>query len=445
MPTVLLSNFAGAGAQFFDNNGNVLSGGKIYTYQAGTSTPATTYTDSAGSTAHANPIILNSAGRVSTGEIWLVNASSYKFILKDSSDVTIATYDNILAGLANNTVTTNMIVDGAVTTAKILDANVTPAKLSAGAPTWTTGGNVTVSGTLAVTGTSSFTGAISGTLASTVTGTTQAVSDNSTKIATTAYVDRLATAVQIQPLTTTTPSGGAFTVSLAPTYLMFRSNSASSGITYTRQVSSTITLNIPSGSSFGLPASGATLYYGRIAIIAIDNGGSVVLAAANASIRLDESNLITTTLLSGSSSSASVYYSNPAIGSSCAYRVVGYVDAYYTSAGGWQVVQLVQGAGGNALSSLSGIGNGQIWASASITRTTTYYNTTGRPIAFSYYGNITAGFTNISCYINGVKRASSFMQAGTAEAFGFIIVPVNSSYMFDFDVTASCVFYSLGL
>lgn len=92
--TVNISLFAGAGAQFFDNNGVILSGGKLYTYAAGTSTPATTYTSSAGNVAHTNPIVLDSAGRVPS-EIWLTSGSSYKFILKTSADVTIGTYDNI--------------------------------------------------------------------------------------------------------------------------------------------------------------------------------------------------------------------------------------------------------------------------------------------------------------------------------------------------------------
>ena len=47
------------------------------------------------------------------------------------------------------------IAANAVTTAKILDANVTPAKLSAGAPSWNSSGDVTVSGALSVTGNTS--------------------------------------------------------------------------------------------------------------------------------------------------------------------------------------------------------------------------------------------------------------------------------------------------
>jgi hypothetical protein len=70
MPVVSLSIFGGVGAQFFDNNGNPLSGGKIYTYEAGTTTPLATYTSSSGDTAHTNPIVLDAGGRVPGGEIW---------------------------------------------------------------------------------------------------------------------------------------------------------------------------------------------------------------------------------------------------------------------------------------------------------------------------------------------------------------------------------------
>jgi len=92
--TVNLSLFAGAGAQFFDNDGNTLSGGLIYSYAAGTSTPATTYTSLSGSIANSNPIVLDSAGRV-PNEIWLTTGSTYKFIVRTSTSVLIGTYDNI--------------------------------------------------------------------------------------------------------------------------------------------------------------------------------------------------------------------------------------------------------------------------------------------------------------------------------------------------------------
>lgn len=99
---VNLSPVGGVAAQFFDNSGNVLTGGKIYTYLAGTTTPAATYTTSAGAFAWSNPIVLDASGRVSgSGEIWVSDSISYKFILKDSNDVLIATYDNI-TGINSN-------------------------------------------------------------------------------------------------------------------------------------------------------------------------------------------------------------------------------------------------------------------------------------------------------------------------------------------------------
>lgn len=106
--SVNLSYLAGAAAQFFDNDGNIVSGGKLYTYLAGTSTPATTYTTSTGLIANANPVALNSAGRpVSAGgslvEVWLTAGVSYKFILTDANDVQIWSYDNI-QGVTDNSV-----------------------------------------------------------------------------------------------------------------------------------------------------------------------------------------------------------------------------------------------------------------------------------------------------------------------------------------------------
>lgn len=93
---VFLSPVGGAGAQFFDNNGNPLTGGKLYTYAAGTTTPQATYISAAGSTFHTNPIVLDAAGRVpGSSEIWLADNQIYKFVLKDSNDVLLATWDNI--------------------------------------------------------------------------------------------------------------------------------------------------------------------------------------------------------------------------------------------------------------------------------------------------------------------------------------------------------------
>lgn len=111
---VYISPIGGAGWQFFDDNGVPLSGGKLYTYAAGTTTPAVTYTSSSGITPHTNPIIFNAAGRVPTGEIWLTFAA-YKFVLYTSANVLIASYDNIRGNGANAAALNNFTGTGSQT------------------------------------------------------------------------------------------------------------------------------------------------------------------------------------------------------------------------------------------------------------------------------------------------------------------------------------------
>ena len=95
MPTVYLSPGPfGVGGQFFDSNGKPLNAGRISTYAAGTTTPTATYTTSAGNIQNPNPIILNSDGRPPQ-EIWMVQATGYKFELVDSVSNSIQTYDNL--------------------------------------------------------------------------------------------------------------------------------------------------------------------------------------------------------------------------------------------------------------------------------------------------------------------------------------------------------------
>jgi hypothetical protein len=77
--------------QFFDLNGAPLSGGKLYTYVAGTTTPLASYTDFTGNIANTNPIILDSRGEAN---VWL-GAAMYKFALYTSVGVLIWTVDNI--------------------------------------------------------------------------------------------------------------------------------------------------------------------------------------------------------------------------------------------------------------------------------------------------------------------------------------------------------------
>ena len=97
----------GNGFQFFTSNGIPLSGGQIYTYQAGSSTPLATYSDNGGVYANTNPIVLGSDGRPQV-EIWLTYGYNYKFVLQDAVGNTIQTYDNIygIVGAASSGGTT---------------------------------------------------------------------------------------------------------------------------------------------------------------------------------------------------------------------------------------------------------------------------------------------------------------------------------------------------
>lgn len=87
--------------RFVDSNGNALSGGKLFTYSGGTTTKLTTYTDSTGTVAQTNPIILNTRGEPTNGPgIWLTPGLAYKFVLAPSTDTDpptnpIWTVDNV--------------------------------------------------------------------------------------------------------------------------------------------------------------------------------------------------------------------------------------------------------------------------------------------------------------------------------------------------------------
>ena len=112
--SINISYLAGAGAQFFDSNGDPLAGGLLYTYNAGTTTPVSTYTSRSGSAYNTNPIVLDSSGRT-PAEIWLEGGVLYKFVLKDSTFVQVGSYDNIPA--VNDPTTTNNLITVAGTNA----------------------------------------------------------------------------------------------------------------------------------------------------------------------------------------------------------------------------------------------------------------------------------------------------------------------------------------
>ena len=77
--------------QFSDSAGEPVVAGKLYVYEAGTTTSVNTYSD-AGVTANANPVILDAGG---WAVVYLEIGEVYKFELRDEFDVTLWTQDNI--------------------------------------------------------------------------------------------------------------------------------------------------------------------------------------------------------------------------------------------------------------------------------------------------------------------------------------------------------------
>lgn len=82
--------------QFLDTNGKPLANGKIYTYAAGTTTKAATYTSSTGTTSNSNPVILDGAGFAT---VYLDIAKSYKIVLQNAQGVQQWVADNVTGGV----------------------------------------------------------------------------------------------------------------------------------------------------------------------------------------------------------------------------------------------------------------------------------------------------------------------------------------------------------
>lgn len=88
------TGFLSAQVQFLDDNGDPLAGGFLYAYEAGTSTPQDTFSESDLAPGHenTNPVELDSAGRA---VIYLSPTPAYKFMLTDANLVPIWTQDNV--------------------------------------------------------------------------------------------------------------------------------------------------------------------------------------------------------------------------------------------------------------------------------------------------------------------------------------------------------------
>jgi len=480
-------------AQFI--NGIPANGAKLFSYAAGSSTKQTTYTGADGLTAQSNPIILDSRGETAQ-PVWLTEGLSYKFVFAPSTDsdppvspiwdvdnvtgindasLTIdqwivsgvtPTYVNpttftlpgdqttafevgrrikasVTAGTAYGTITSSVF--GALTTVTSVFDSI---QLDSGLSSVSYGILTNSNNSIPSIGRAPFvdsTAIIKGSVDATkllkieVDGLTAATTRTATMpdkdITFAGVADVTGGALlgnKIQPIDASV-SGNNLTVTLNPTTLDFRNATLSDGTVTTITLAAAISLTVPSGATLG----GIATQLQRYALIAMNNAGTIELAIHNmgGGLNLDETDLISTTILNTSSDSNLVAYSTTAR-SNLAYRVVGFVDITCASAGVWaSSPSKKQGYGGQAIAANSSIGYGQIYQPVTRTPGTPYYNTTGKPI----YGTINiANVSNtnatITLVINGGAAITILSCGGGASGQvggnANYLIPVASSYQF---------------
>ena len=220
----------------------------------------------------------------------------------------------------------------------------------------------------------------------------------------------------------------AITVTLDPTTIAFRSTTLTTGTPTVVQNASQLSLTIASTDSFGLVTAAGSQ---RIAILAINNAGTMELAASAlyGGVSLDETGVITT----ATAVTTSTGIKAAAVRTGVAYKVVGFVDATFTTAVGWGSLVTVQGQGGQALAAMSSLGYGQTWQNVTASRAvaTTYYNTTGRPITVNAGPQSTVvTFPTITITQSGssVSVAGAYQFSTSQAAYITAVVPPGAGY-----------------
>lgn len=124
-PAQTVAPFMGLGnAQFFDNNGQALTAGVLYSYQAGTTTQAATYTDATGLILNPNPIPFGSGARVG---IWLNASNYYKFVLCLQNDGPYCAASDVLFSVDQVPGSPRLVSTGSVFTGTFISGSSTPA------------------------------------------------------------------------------------------------------------------------------------------------------------------------------------------------------------------------------------------------------------------------------------------------------------------------------
>jgi hypothetical protein len=143
------------------------------------------------------------------------------------------------------------------------------------------------------------------------------------------------------PNFTASTTSNLISASLGTGKVDFRNAVLTTGTPVEYNVTSTLTLamNNTSASLGATTAVAASLIY-----VIVYNAGAPQLAVCNLSggLQLDETNLITTTAIGSGSTASNVWYSTSAITTASQYRVIGLVNATWTSGTGWSSPTLVQ-------------------------------------------------------------------------------------------------------
>ena len=234
-----------------------------------------------------------------------------------------------------------------------------------------------------------------------------------------------------------TVASNAITVTFAANQTTeFRSTTLTSGTVTQLTNTSALSLVIAATNSFAAVTAGGNQ---RIAILVINNAGTMELAAANLAggVSLDETGVITTV----TAATTAIQIKSTTARTSVAYRVVGFVDVPFTTAVGYGAIVKVQGTGGQALAAMSSLGYGQTWQNMTGSRSngTTYYNTTGRPIFIAVYGG-TGGATS-TITINGamvLNQSASGLIGGLPSCSA--VIPPGNSYAPGYNGTGATVY-----
>ena len=222
-------------------------------------------------------------------------------------------------------------------------------------------------------------------------------------------------AERIQPISASV-AANALTISASALSLDFRSTTLGSG-TVTNVSDTPANLVISSGSTLGT----TNAIKNRLAILALNNAGTIELAVSNisGSVDLTETGLVSTTAEggAGAADSATVVYSTTAR-TNVAYRVIGYIESTQATAGTWATApSTIQGTGGEALSAGTRIMSGVAVAS-----------TSGTSIDFT---SIPSWVKRITVMFDGVStNGSSMLQiqlgdSGGVETTGYLSAGTN--------------------